>query len=153
MHHPKKLPLKILKRLVTFSPIIAIDLIVKYKDKYLLGLRVNKPAKNYYFVPGGRIRKNETIPRAFQRILKDETEIRQKLKKLFPDKIGEHFYKNSFFSQRVKTHYITFCFIVSSYKPFTPKRSQHKKWIWLKRGEILSHPRVHPYAKDYFRRL
>jgi len=45
----------------------------------LVGLRTNEPAKNYYFVPGGVIRKNETIELAFERILKAETGCRARM--------------------------------------------------------------------------
>jgi len=44
------------------SPLVSIDLIVyNDKNKVLLGKRANRPAKDYWFVPGGRIRKNEKI--------------------------------------------------------------------------------------------
>ena len=53
------------------APLISIDLVVKNsEDKILLGQRVNKPAKNSWFVPGGRIYKDESIEQAFQRITK-----------------------------------------------------------------------------------
>jgi len=55
------------------TPLISIDLIVKNKEgKILLGKRKNRPAKGYYFVPGGRIFKNETIEQAFKNISKHE---------------------------------------------------------------------------------
>ena len=46
------------------TPMIAIDLCITDENKILLGKRINPPAKNYYFVPGGRIRKSETIKNA-----------------------------------------------------------------------------------------
>jgi colanic acid biosynthesis protein WcaH len=56
------------RTLCNLSHLIAIDLLIYYKDKLLLGLRKNEPAKNYYFVPGGRIHKMEQINDAIQRI-------------------------------------------------------------------------------------
>ena len=40
------------------TPLISIDLVVKnHENKILLGKRINKPAYNSWFVPGGRIYK------------------------------------------------------------------------------------------------
>ncbi len=37
------------------APLVSIDIIVKNKDgKILLGFRNNEPAKNTWFIPGGR---------------------------------------------------------------------------------------------------
>ena len=59
---------------VRCAPLPSIDLIIRDSDRrVLVGLRTNEPAKNYYFVPGGVIRKNETIELAFARILRAET--------------------------------------------------------------------------------
>ena len=53
-------------------PIIAIDFVIKNeKLEVLMGRRINNPARNFYFVPGGRIFKNEKISNAFERISKD----------------------------------------------------------------------------------
>jgi colanic acid biosynthesis protein WcaH len=40
--------------------------------KILLGLRNNEPAKDYWFVPEGRIYKDETMTKAFRRITREE---------------------------------------------------------------------------------
>lgn len=55
------------------TPLISIDLIViNSQGQALLGLRLNKPALGSWFVPGGRILKNESIETAFMRITKAE---------------------------------------------------------------------------------
>jgi colanic acid biosynthesis protein WcaH len=38
-----------------------------------MGWRENEPAKRTWFVPGGRIRKDEKIADAFERIIRTET--------------------------------------------------------------------------------
>ena len=44
------------------TPLVSIDLVVENeKGEILFGLRKNRPAKDYWFVPGGRILKNETL--------------------------------------------------------------------------------------------
>jgi colanic acid biosynthesis protein WcaH len=44
------------------TPLVSIDIIVENRrNQVLLGLRKNEPAKGFWFVPGGRILKNERI--------------------------------------------------------------------------------------------
>ena len=66
--------------IVRCAPLPSLDLIIRDSDdRVLVGLRTNEPAKNYYFVPGGVIRKNESIELAFARILRAETGCRASL--------------------------------------------------------------------------
>ena len=51
---------------VRLTPLVAIDLIVTDGNRrILLGHRRNRPAQGTWFVPGGRITKNETLDAAF----------------------------------------------------------------------------------------
>ena len=60
-------------KIVRCVPLISSDLIIRDPErKVLLGLRNHEPAKGYYFVPGGRIRKGELLEEAFLRILAAE---------------------------------------------------------------------------------
>ena len=44
------------------SPLVSIDLVVLDREgNVLLGERLNRPAQGYWFVPGGRITKNESL--------------------------------------------------------------------------------------------
>jgi colanic acid biosynthesis protein WcaH len=66
---PKKLNKEEFIEVLDRTPLIAIDLIIKdEKNRILLGKRTNEPAKGMWFVPGGRIFKNESIEEAFKRI-------------------------------------------------------------------------------------
>ena len=57
--------------IIKATPLVSIDLIIRNPShKILLGKRINRPAKDYWFVPGGRIIKNETIAHALKRISK-----------------------------------------------------------------------------------
>ena len=56
------------------TPLVSIDLIISDPmGAILMGWRNNEPAKDTWFVPGGRIRKNERIAEAFERILRQLT--------------------------------------------------------------------------------
>ena len=55
--------------IIEATPLVSVDLIIRNPfQKVLLGKRTNRPAKGYWFVPGGRILKNETIYQALKRI-------------------------------------------------------------------------------------
>ncbi|MCT7539727.1 NUDIX domain-containing protein [Aliarcobacter cryaerophilus] len=73
MQKLKMLELDKFKTLVDVAPLVSIDFIIKNQDnKILLGKRVNKPAKDYFFTLGGRVFKKETLNEAKKRVLKDE---------------------------------------------------------------------------------
>jgi colanic acid biosynthesis protein WcaH len=49
-----KLPLTDFKKIVESTPLISIDLVVRNdQGSVLLGKRTNRPAQNFWFVPGG----------------------------------------------------------------------------------------------------
>ena len=55
---------------IASTPLISIDLIIKNSQgEYLLGYRNNKPAQDYWFVPGGRILKDESKSDAYTRLV------------------------------------------------------------------------------------
>jgi len=59
--------------LIKNAPLVSIDLIIRdQEDRVLLQFREGRPAKGWWFVPGGRIRKYECVQDAIKRIAKDE---------------------------------------------------------------------------------
>src|SRR3569832_198637 len=73
LEEPGKLDADALAGIVAAAPLVAIDLIVEDpQGDVLLGLRRNPPAQGCWFVPGGLIRKGETLDAAFARIACDE---------------------------------------------------------------------------------
>ena len=67
------LPLDTFKTVIKSTPLISLDLIVKNsEDKILLGKRLNRPAKNYCFVPGSRVLKDESLIIAFQMFIDNQ---------------------------------------------------------------------------------
>ena len=62
---------------VRATPLISIDLIVENeRGEFLLGQRTNRPAQGYWFVPGGRVQKDETLAQAFERLTLAELGLR-----------------------------------------------------------------------------
>lgn len=141
---------------VNMTQIVSIDLIVKNDNgKILLGKRRNAPAKGFYFVPGGRLFKNETIKEGSRRIVLWELGLENLKPK--PRCVSEHIYSDNFADAKdmdnktISTHYVCFAFDldIDTYDDETFKQ-QHSEAIWLTPGEILEREDVHEYIKLYF---
>ena len=53
------------------------------QNEVLVGLRINSPAKNYWFTPGGRIFKNEVANEEFNLDEKTEKELKKEFVTLY----------------------------------------------------------------------
>tara|TARA_B110000967_G_C18702174_1_gene468413 strand:- start:22 stop:459 length:438 start_codon:yes stop_codon:yes gene_type:complete len=140
---------KTFKTVISSTPLISIDLLVKKDNKILLGKRVNKPAQDYLFSTGGRVYKNETINNAMIRIAKDELNFELKSSPKFIG-VFEHFYDDSIY-QDVSTHYVDLAYEVEIHETLNLPTKQHKEYQWLTIKELLESKRVHKYVKDYFK--
>ena len=141
-------------QVVKNAPLVSIDLIVKNgRDEILLGLRKNEPAKDYWFVPGGRILKNERISQAFERITQEELGIKMPYEKAEFLGVFEHLYANNFTEKEdFTTHYIVLAHQINiSEDLIQPPKTQHREYKWLNRGSINKEEKVHPYTKAYFK--
>lgn len=131
-------------------PIAAVDVVLLnyQKNKVLLFKRINEPAKNKYFSPGGRINKGEEIKKAARRKLKKETGIKCAANRLFFGGITEEAYPISIFGKKINTHYIDIVYGLILNKNFDEKKikldSQHSEFKWFK----INDPRLHPYVKN-----
>jgi len=134
---------------ISSTPLISIDLLVKKDNKILLGKRINKPAQGYFFSIGGRVYKNETIDNAMIRIAKIELNIELKLTPKFIG-VFEHFYDDSIY-QDVSTHYVNLAYEIEIEETLNLPNEQHNEYQWLTVSELLKSKQVHKYVKDYFR--
>lgn len=131
----------------------SIDLIVKHKNKYLLGKRINNPAKNTLFVPGGVIRKNETFEDACKRIAKTEINVDIDFSECKCIMISRHVYENNFADDSCGTVYlcIAYEYELTDHEFFLCKPDyQHDEFYWVTRNDILNDSNVHFYTKRYF---
>ena len=135
------------------APLISIDLVVKNSDdKILLGKRVNKPAKNSWFVPGGRIFKDETIQDAFRRITKEEIGKAYNISNASFKGVYQHFYDDNVFNDNFSTHYIVLGFELVIKEKLSLGTVQHEKYKWFDENELLGSDEVYTYVKDYFKK-
>ena len=139
------------KTVIASTPLISIDLVIKNsKGEYLLGYRTNQPAKNFWFVPGGRILKHEPMDTAFIRLCKNElglSAVRHEAKFLGP---YEHFYQDYVFGDDVTTHYVVLGYeIVVDINIAELPNEQHNEYKWFTKAELLASDDVHILSKWY----
>jgi len=150
MATPKEDYLNVIKH----TQLVSIDLIILDDDNnILLGLRQNEPAKNYWFVPGARVFKNENFDQAIKRIAKDEVGL--ELCDNYDSKfygVYVHNYNNNFVNDEFNTRYIVFTHTIKINKNninFVCD-DQHSKLRWFSIKEILDRSDVHNFVKYYF---
>ena len=142
------------------TPLISIDLcIVKGRD-LLLGKRLNPPAKDFYFVPGGRIYKSELKKNTLKRILKDELGFTLKINhEKFIQDLGsyEHFYDNNFMDNKnFGTHYVVLAYLIP-FKSLMHNIShnineQHSEYIWVDMENTRDNGlNIHQNTLEYFK--
>jgi len=148
----KRLEFELFKTIVEHTPLISIDLIIRNdKGEVLLGQRLNRPAKNYWFVPGGRIFKDESFEIAFKRITFEELGYQITLDQANFLGVYEHFYNDNVSGTDFSTHYI-----VHGYETqFNPQQirlptAQHNSYKWFDVEALLHSTIVHQYTKNYF---
>lgn len=142
---------------VDLAPLVAVDLVlVRNFREVLLGLRRNRPAQDFWFVPGGRILKNEKISEALVRVSEAELRLGDEIRsgELCPRLIGsfEHFYPDCFAGDcDVSTHYVVLGHRVDVPGDFKLPLAdaQHAEFRWWPIDEALEAAAVHRYTKDY----
>lgn len=142
-----------LLEVIDLTPLVSIDLIIQRADnKYLLGERTNKPAQGYWFVPGGRIRKNETLSSAINRISMDELGFKISLEDTLLLGAYDHIYEDNFNgASAINTHYVALGYKVSvPMEVAVNTDSQHTEIKWLSADELLNSDLVHENTKKYF---
>jgi colanic acid biosynthesis protein WcaH len=139
-------------RVIALTPLVSIDLIIRNEQgQVLLGKRLNRPAQHTWFVPGGRIRKNERVATAMDRISERELGVRVTQPKMLG--VFDHLYPDNFAgAPGIDTHYVVLGF--EARLPVGAKLQaddQHGELRWWPVDELLAHAHVHENTKAYFR--
>ncbi len=145
-HLPKNDYLQVIKN----TQLMATDLIIfNYKGEVLLGKRKNEPAKDSWFVPGGRIYKYEPLGDAVHRVSKNELGVSLSMDK--PNGVYHHMYNNNVDNNDFGTHYVVFAVSITiSYDIDIKKDNQHEDMKWWSIEDIVNNDQVHLYTKNYF---
>lgn len=144
------LPEEQFKHVIASTPLVSIDLIVLHKQQVLLGKRINRPAQGFWFVPGGRICKNEPLAEAFLRLTQVELGLALDYSQAKLLGAFDHFYSDSVFGEAPSTHYVALGLLVEVPKSLDElPKDQHAAFAWWSISDALSSSDVHQHTKDY----
>lgn len=138
---------------VQSTPLISIDLIVENaQGEILLGKRNNRPAQGFWFVPGGRVQKDEPLAEAFARLTEAELGLRLPMTAGRFHGVWQHFYDDNFSGTDFSTHYIVLGFRLQvDADALTLPVAQHNEYCWLTPQALLEADNVHDNSRAYFR--
>ncbi len=137
---------------VRLTPLISLDLIVENENgEFLVGKRTNRPAQGYWFVPGGRVLKDESLEQAFARLTQTELGQGFCLSDAAFYGVWQHFYEDNFSGSDFSTHYVVLGFRlrVRNGELALPD-DQHDAYCWLKPSILMADKQVHHNTRAYF---
>ncbi len=138
------------------APLVSIDFVIlDENNQALLGERLNKPAQGNWFVPGGRVLKNESLAEAFERLTQEEIGEAFSLSEASLLGPYDHFYDDNVFGDGFSTHYVAIAYTLRLSKPLNglPHDIQHGRYQWFDIDSLLRDKKVHKHTKWYFEAL
>lgn len=133
------------------TPLVSIDLVLRNeRGDILLGYRRNRPARDCWFVPGGRIRKNEALHDALARIAQAELGVTLPTGRLLG--AFDHFYADNFYDiPDLGTHYVVLAYQADlAADTRIVADDQHATLRWWTVDALLASAEVHDHTKRYF---
>ncbi|MCR4285157.1 MAG: NUDIX domain-containing protein [archaeon] len=128
----KLIPKKLYEQIIENSIISAVDAIIVYNKKVLVGKRTQEPAKGKWWIPGGRQKKGELPEEAVKRLIKKEIGLDVNISKL----VGVYdpiFKKTAFPNIKTGVHYVSRVYLVhpinKDFKVNLDKTQKEYKWI------------------------
>jgi colanic acid biosynthesis protein WcaH len=128
-------------------PIVSVDLVVRRGDAVLLGRRTNEPAKGRWFVPGGRVHRDERLADAVHRVADEELGVEVDIER----RLGayEHFWAVSDTEDTDGKHYVPVGFVVTTDDDIhTDAQHDAVRWFSPPFDDVDLHPYVHDYLAD-----
>lgn len=141
------IPQELYAQFLSQMPIFCVDAVVVHNGKVLLAYRNNKPAQHLWWVPGGRVLKDETLEQAILRKMKEELGVMVKIEKrlgtyetMFPDAPFREI------SCGVHTNNVAFLVTLANENDVINLDNQSSDYQWVDHLDEQSHP----YLKALF---
>jgi colanic acid biosynthesis protein WcaH len=137
------------------TPLVSIDLVIRNAaGAILLGRRRNEPAKDFLFVPGGRILKDETLEAAFARLCRQELGYGCGMEQArFLGAYTHKYANNALGVPGVSTHYVVLAYELRLEESALDLSAQHTDVCWASWDQVhqdqslarVVHDNVLPY--------
>jgi len=152
-------------KIVERVPIACIDLLIVHKSRLLMAVRNNSPAKDFLFVPGGRVFKGETQNQCILRLLTEEGlgPLQDKSHSFNLIGVFDHFYDVGPFDVQISSHYVVCAYrldigseicsssmlesLLSCFELSSQHRPQTCQWV---ENADQGLPAIHQYSANYF---
>ena len=141
------IPTELFQQIIENMPVFCIDIVLVHDNKVLLTYRTDEPAKNQWWIQGGRVYKNERINEAIQRLAKRETGMEVEVIK----QIGtyEVFFDKGSLELKTGIHDVAVCFLVKPKEELNVNLDNtHKQYKWIERVEDSLHSYVKKVIND-----
>jgi colanic acid biosynthesis protein WcaH len=125
-----KLAVEEYRKILSTVPIVCVDcLVINDKGEYLLVKRKNEPLKGEYWVPGGRLHKNERLTDAVRRKMREEIGVEVEIVK----GLGyfEEFFERTAEGAEGGAHSISFLYLVKPKSYDMRLDDQSLEWGWF----------------------
>lgn len=119
------------KKIMEYMPVVCVDgLIINENREFLLVKRKNEPLKNEYWLPGGRLHKNEKLEEAIKRKMTEELNIEVEIIK----SLGyfEEFFDNTVQEVNGGFHALSIVFLLKLKNANIKLDNQSTDWKWFK---------------------
>jgi len=136
------IPLEKYKEILENMPIVCVELVIVHDGKVLLVKRKDEPAKDEWWLPGGRILKGETMEQAVSRKAKEEVGFEVEIIK----QLGtyDEIFKEAPFGVKTGLHSVCVEFLCRPKGKTAVKLDKtSKEYKWIESSEGL-----HPYIKQ-----
>lgn len=146
--HDERIPREAFTAFVSQMPQISVELAVERDGAYLLGRRVQEPAKGGWFWPGSRLYKGETFEAAVDRVAREE--LGMAVDSCCQLGTYNHFWDTDVFDEVSEKHTVNVAYHVHPSDPDAEPDGddQHDEWRWVAGEEEGLHPYVEAYLAD-----
>ena len=147
----KKIPLQLYRKIVDMMPICCVDALFKSGNKLFLFKRAYEPAKNKWWIIGGRVLKGESLKDAMIRKVKEEIGVDVKILKMIG--VYETIFPISRFdinNRKIGAHTISICFLVEPNKKNFKLRlnEEYNGYKTIARLDKSFHPYIKKVLRD-----
>ncbi|NUB91500.1 NUDIX domain-containing protein [Haloterrigena sp. SYSU A121-1] len=146
--HNERIPDDLFSEFIAQMPEICVEIVVENDEGILLAKRTNKPVKDEWFWPGGRLYKGEQLEDAAHRIANEELGIDVELL----DQLGvySHFWETSAEENNPSRHTVNVVYHASPAEdsPSISLDEQHSEIQWVSEIDENLHEYVKLYLSD-----
>jgi len=128
--------------ILKIMPITCVDVCIVKDNKIFLAKRNNEPCKGQFYIPGGRVIKNEELKDTAHRKALEETGLDCYILKMI--NVETTIYTTGI--NQIPTHNINICFKATIKTGNIVLNSENSEYIWVTKEESKKYD-LHPYVR------